>query len=115
MARQSLFTSAAGIEYTWEDQGDGNNLVHGTQDLTGILDRNRAMANHNDGYTPTRELRRVAHIPAIIRNKWLAEEGWDAYRPDLYGDKLMRKLNDPDWQYLRTAEGQIGISNGIIR
>jgi hypothetical protein len=115
MARQSLFTSAAGIEYTWEDQGDGNYLVHGTQDLTGILDRNRAMANHNDGYTPTRELRRVAHIPAIIRNKWLAEEGWDAYRPDLYGDKLMRKLNDPDWQYLRTAEGQIGISNGIIR
>lgn len=115
MARRHLFTSGAGVSYDFEDTGNGEYLIHGTQDLTALLDRNRAMANHNDGYTPSHDMRRVATIPAIIRNKWLNEEGWDAYRPDLYGVELMRKLNDPDWRYLRTADGTLGVSNGVLR
>lgn len=115
MSRQHLLTSAAGIRHEWENVGNGEYLIHSTQDTTPILDRNKAMATHNDGYTPTRDMRRVATIPTILRNKWLAEEGWDAFRPDLYGDKLMRRLNDPDYAYLRTADGHLGVSNGVMR
>lgn len=98
-----------------EPDGEGGLLIHSVQDVAPILERNKAMQNHNDGYTPSRELRRVAFIPNIIRLKWLNEEGWDAYRPDLYGDKLVAKLNDPDWRFLRTAPGRVACTNGKIR
>jgi hypothetical protein len=114
MSRRHLLTSAAGVRYTWEDQADGTYLIHGTQDLTDVLDDNKAKANHNDGYSKSREMRRVAHIPFIIRNKWMAEEGWDCFDHE-NADLLMRKLNDPDWRYLRTADGRLGISNGVMR
>jgi hypothetical protein len=110
-----LADTPGGLSHHWVDNGDGTFKVVSSQDVAPILERNKAMANHNDGYSPSRELRRVAFIPDIIRQKWLDEEGWDAYRPDLYGDKLVQKLNDPEWRYLRTAEGRVAYTNGRVR
>lgn len=104
-----------GINYHWIDNGDGTVRVAYSQDIGAALEANKAAYTHNDGYSGTRELRRVAFIPAIIRQKWLDEEGWDAYRPDLYGDRLVRRLNDPEWRYLRTAPGRVAYSNGRVR
>jgi len=106
-----------GIVKHWRPDGDGGIEVRISQDVSAILDRNKAMANHNDGYTPSREMRRVAFIPAIVRQKWLIEEGWDCMNtndPDV-AKKLVGKLNDSDWAHLRTAPGRIGVSNGVIR
>lgn len=103
------------VAHWWEDNGDGTATIHSTQDLAPILDRNKAMANHNDGYSPSRELRRVASIPAGVRLKIMAEQGWDPWRPDLYPEKMAALLNDPDWRHLRTAPGRIGTSNGRLR
>lgn len=105
--RQPLLTSSAGITHEWEDVGGGDYLIHSSADVTAMLDRNKGMATHNDGYTPSREMRRVAFIPEIIRQKWMNEEGWDAFNP-AHADRLMRKLNDPDYLWLRTAEGRLG-------
>jgi hypothetical protein len=52
-------------------------------------------------------MRRVAFIPNIIRDKWINEEGWDCWAPE-NADRLMKRLNDPDWLYLRTAPGTLG-------
>jgi hypothetical protein len=106
MLRRFLPAENAGdVHHAWLDDGQGG-AVLSHQDIGPALERNKAMALHNDGYSPSRELRRVAFIPAIIRDKWLNEEGWDAYRPDLYLDRLRRKLNDGDWAHLRTAPGR---------
>lgn len=112
--RQHLMTSSYGIDYTWEDDGAGGGHVHSFQDVEQMLDRNKAMANHNDGYSPTREMRRVASIPLHLMMQWKAEEGWDAWDPENH-DRLARKLNDPDFAWLRTAPGRIGYSNGEMR
>jgi hypothetical protein len=106
---------AGDVAHFWEDDGEGGGLVHSVQDVAPILERNKALYVANDGYSPSRELRRVAFIPNIVRQKWLNEEGWDAYRPDLYGDRLVAKLNDPEWRFLRTAPGRLGLANGKIR
>lgn len=115
MKGEYLFTDELGIVHSLEEVGDDKYLLHASQDTDAIIDRNKAMATHNDGYSPSRELRRVATIPALVRMKWLQEEGWDAWRPDRYAVELMRKLNDPEWQYLRTAPGVLGVSNGVMR
>lgn len=95
-----------GIRHDWIDNADGTVTVVSTQDVEAALDQNKAMANHNDGYSPSRELRRAAFIPQIIINKWLNEEGWYALDP-ANADKLKKKLNDPDYLYLRTAPGRL--------
>lgn len=115
MRGEYLFTDELGIRHSLEITPEGSTVIHATQDTDSIIDRNKAMATQNDGYTPSREMRRVATIPVIFRNKWLKEEGWDAFRPDLYPEQLLRKLSDPDWQHLRTAPGQLGVSNGVLR
>lgn len=93
------------VGYLWRDTEEGADILT-VQDVGAYLDRNKAMANHNDGYTPSRDMRRVADIPAIVIEKWLREEGLDVWNPE-HNDRLARKLNDPDYAWLRTAPGRV--------
>lgn len=95
-----------GIRYGWMDDGKGGGTVVSQQDNDAILDRNKAMATHNDGYTPSRDMRRVASIPMLLVHKWLQEEGWWAFDPEC-ADKLKAKLNSAEYLYLRTAPGTV--------
>lgn len=102
-----LLTTEMGVRHTWIDNGDGTYTIKSEQDaLSDILDMNKAMATHNDGYSPSRELRRVARIPAVLQLKWLQEEGWDAYKPENW-NRLKAKLNSSEYLYLRTAPGRL--------
>jgi hypothetical protein len=98
-----------------EPDGEGGLLITAVQDVAPIIERNKAVRNHNDGYTPSREMVRIGFIPNIFRDKWMNEEGWDAWRPDLYPEKLVQKLMDPDYAFLRTGGGRVGLVNGKIR
>lgn len=100
------FMGDHGIHREWHDHEDGNITIIEKQDVTDILDRNKAMATHNDGYTPSRDVRRVASLPMILVHKWLVEEGWNALDPKC-GDKLKAKLNSSEYLYLRTAPGRL--------
>lgn len=103
--RAPLITTEAGISH--EVHFEEDRLVFAaTQDCDAILDLNKAMATENDGYTPSREMRRVASIPLVLVYKWRQEEGWDAFNPR-HADRLARKLNDPDYAWLRTAPGVV--------
>ncbi len=95
-----------GVAHYWRDTEEGGEILS-LQDVASILEDNRAQYNHNDGYNADRSMRRVAYIPQIIIQKWLNEEGLDVWNPE-HKQRLMRKLNDPDWRYLRTAEGRLG-------
>lgn len=101
-----LMRSASGVAHHWANNGDGRYIITSVQDAEPILDRNKALATHNDGYSPSRELRRVATIPMVVAQKWLNEEGWWCFDPEC-ADKLKAKLNDPDWAHLRTAPGRV--------
>jgi hypothetical protein len=77
-------------------------------DVTAHLEQNKAMANHNDGYSPSRELRRVASIPAIVILKWKEELGVDFYSSDPEQKRKVRQLlNSSEYQFLRTAPGRV--------
>lgn len=86
--------------------------VKRTQDCNPILDlnaANRADSSFKNGYTETRDMQHVARIPLILMEKW-----WkDAGRPagGVYGkamsDIIKAKLNDPEYKYLRTGQGEI--------
>lgn len=105
-----LWTSEAGVEKRLRLNADGSMDIALTQDVGAVLEQNKGMATHNDGYSDSREMRRVASIPAVVAAQW-TEEGW--YPHDTV--KLAEKLNSSDWMWLRTAPGCVGVSNGVMR
>lgn len=109
-----FFRSAAGIQHYRRVNADGTVTYAASQDTAPILERNKAEATHNDGYSKSRELRRVARLPYSLVYKWQTEEGWNALDPE-NADRLMRKLNSAEYAYLRTADGRLGMSNGVMR
>lgn len=102
-----FYNSAGGVEYLWRTRPEGGFDIAARQDVDAILDMNKAMATENDGYTPSKDLKRVASIPMIFWSKWMHEEGWDMFDPNS-ADRLMRKLNSNEFAFLRTAPGHLG-------
>ncbi|MGH6828606.1 MAG: hypothetical protein ACREFW_06825 [Rhizomicrobium sp.] len=99
-----------GVRHEWIDHGDGTYTVASSQDVEPILERNRAMANHNDGYTPSRDLRRLASIPNVVLLGWLNDllargatmaESMKTLQDPKF---IKRKLDDSNWAYLRTSD-----------
>ena len=91
------------FEDAWFQDGK---LVHKrTQDVEPILDHNKRLTTHNDGYSPDRSLRRAASIPAAVVEQWM-REGVNIFDPNCR-DEVRRRLNDPDNRYLRTSEGKL--------
>jgi hypothetical protein len=113
MRRTFLFTSQAGVRHYMLEDENGTRF-EAIAPTDPIVERNKAMAAHNDGYAPDRSMRRVASIPYIVGLKWLNEEGWWFLDPEC-SDKLAEKLNSNEWQHLRTAEGRVAVSNGVLR
>lgn len=105
---QPWFVSSAGVKYTTEtDQLTGDLIVRGYQDVYEMLELNKAMFTENNGYTPDKSIRRVASIPTLLRNKIMAEEGWDPWQPSKYPERYKRLMNDISYRNLRTAGGRI--------
>lgn len=90
---------------------DAGRMEH-VQDVEPILKRNRALASLNDGYSPSRELRRVASIPNVLIEKWLVEEGINVFDENDW-PRVAAKLDDPAYAHLRTAPGRV--SRGPVR
>lgn len=113
MSRQFLLTSTRGIDWYMHDDGE-TTRYEAVSPTEAILDRNKAELTHNDGYSPSREMRRVARIPYIVGLQWLNDEGW-WFEDPANANKLADKLNSSEWAHLRTAEGHLGVSNGVMR
>lgn len=52
------------------------------------------------------DLKRVASIPVVVMEKWIAEDGINYMAPE-HKDALRRKLNDPDNRFMRTMPGKL--------
>ena len=89
-----------------EDPMTGDLTVLRTSDVEANLERNKALYSSNDGYSPSRELRRAASIPMSIVEKWRNELGVDVFNPD-HRDAVRRLLNSSEYLYLRTAPGRL--------
>jgi hypothetical protein len=87
------------------DESANKIIIERTQDVRPILQENKEKRNVDDGYTRDRSMKRVAQIPLIIVEKWLKEEGWNALDQN-ESERLMQKLDDPDWSYLKTSDGK---------
>ncbi len=90
---------------------EGDVIVRNTQDVEPILEHNKRLKRDaeegNGGYTPSRDMRRVASIPNVVILKWFCEEGINVFNDEHWPWVASRKLDDPEYEYLRTAPGRV--------
>ena len=105
-----VIDSGGGVTTTFHYDPDGDKtIIETSQDVEPILEQNRRAQSLNDGYSPSRELKRVASIPLVVVQKWMQDDGVNflALGKQEKRAYLRRKLNDPEWQYLRTSPGKM--------
>ena len=95
-------------QYFHYDELTGGWGIETEQDCTKIIEDNKTLQNH-DTYSKDgikKEWWHVASIPVIIQEKWLREDGIDIYNKD-HWPRVKRKLNDPDFRYLKATTGTV--------
>ena len=75
------------------------------------LKHNKILLNQDDGYSKSRDLKRVASIPTLALSVWAKEyngdNNWFALPREVQNKILKTKLNSNEFQYFKTAEGKL--------
>ncbi len=82
--------------------------IQRTQDAEPIIENNKRLQTMNDGYSPSREFKRVASIPFVVFEQWLQEDGLDWGKYWRMGKREQaayraKRLTSSDWKHLRTV------------
>jgi hypothetical protein len=86
------------------DESSDTAIIHRSADVQPIIDRNKALANHTDGWTSAeKDMRHAASIPIEVCLLWLQRYGICAWKKE-HWPKVRQLLNDNEWRYLRTNE-----------
>ena len=99
------------VETRWhDDESAGQFTIERVQDVEPILDNNKRLLNDGtNGYSKTKDLKRVASIPLVVIEQWMKKDGVNFL--SLSGPErqkyLRKKLNDPDNRWLRTSDGRL--------
>jgi hypothetical protein len=107
------FVEQDGLVKTTYHSDDMNRqvVIERNVDYKPIIEHNKKMYNQNDGYSKSRDLKRVASIPTLVLELWTKEYNgtgnWFALPKDVQTKILKKKLNSSEFQYFRTAPGRL--------
>ena len=100
-----------GVKTRYIQESDGKLTINNQQNLNPLLDRNKKLYTQNDGYTPSRDMRRIASVPPIMLQVWTKEyngtRNWWALPKEIQKKIMRTKLNSSEFRYFRTAEGSL--------
>jgi len=107
------FVEQDGLVKTTYHSDDSNKqvVIERNVNYKPIIEHNKKMYNHNDGYSKSRDLKRVASIPTLVLELWTKEYNgsgnWFALSKEEQQKILKKKLNSSEFQYFRTAPGRL--------
>ena len=94
-----------------KDDMDGKIAIKEQVDVTSHLKHNKILTNLNDGYSKSRDLKRVASIPTLALSVWANEyngsNNWFGLPKDVQKKILKKKLNSNEFIYFKTEEGNL--------
>ena len=101
----------AGIKTRYIQESDGKLTINNQQNLNPLMERNKKLYALNDGYTPSKDMRRIASVPPIILQIWTKEyngnNNWWALPKDIQKKIMRTKLNSNEFRYFKTSEGSL--------
>ena len=96
-------TTGMSIYFDYNELTDETTLEY-EQDVEPMIERNKALQNDPE-YSKQGikdEMWHYASIPVGLQMKWLVEEGLDVYDDNAW-PQISKKLNDPEYRYLKTT------------
>jgi len=93
------------VDVFHEDKSEGKSIIETIQDVEPILKANVEEYKSGDGYSRSRELKKVASIPLVEVHR-LMQRGINIFDRNDW-PKIAAKLDDPDWLKYRTSPGKI--------
>ena len=102
----------AGVKTRYIQESDGQLTINNQQNLNPLLERNKKLYTQNDGYTASRDMRRIASVPPIMLQLWTKEyngsNNWWALPKDTQKKIMRTKLNSNEFRYFfKTSEGSL--------
>lgn len=89
------------------DETGTNYTVEKRQDVTDILERNKALMAQTDERARWGEMTQVASVPLAVYEQWI-QDGVIDRDGNVHDDKaVLRVLQDPEWAKLRTRPGRL--------
>jgi hypothetical protein len=89
------------------DEMEDRLYVAHEQDISALVERNRALSQARDKHARWNDFERVASIPAVVVIDWM-NEGINVMAPTAEDKRKIRlKLNSPEYAYLRTRGGRL--------
>jgi hypothetical protein len=99
------------VKTNWIQESDGKLTVNNQQNLNPLMERNKKLYNHNNGYSQSKDFKRVASVPPLILQIWTKEyngtNNWWGLPKDTQKKIMRTKLNSSEFKYFRTAEGSL--------
>ena len=93
------------------DEMEKKIVVNEEVNIDSHLKHNKILLNQDDGYSKSRDLKRVASIPTLALSVWAKEYNgdgnWFALPKEVQNKILKTKLNSNEFQYFKTAEGKL--------
>ena len=89
------------------DDGEGSAgfAIETIENVAPVIERNKQLST-SDGYSQTREWRRIASIPLVVQLQWKQQYGVEVWNRN-HLTAVKRLLNDPDWRWLRSSSGRV--------
>ena len=93
------------------DEMEKKIVINEEVNIDSHLKHNKILLNQDDGYSKSRDLKRVASIPTLALSVWANEyngsNNWFSLPKEVQTKILKTKLNSNEFKYFRTAEGKI--------
>ena len=94
-----------------KDDMDGKIAIKEEVNIDSHLKHNKRLLTLNDGYSKSRDLKRVASIPTLALSVWANEyngsRNWFSLPKEVQKKILKKKLNSSEFRYFKTAEGRL--------
>jgi hypothetical protein len=94
------------FEHIDHNRNDDSLTISHSQDISGILAENKRAREAAEGRKMGENVH-IASIPSVIVIQWM-KEGINVMAPNREDQKrIKKKLNSPEWAYLRTGGGRL--------
>ena len=99
------------IRFHYDEMTDQTTLQT-TQDCEPILENNKRLQTADDGWSPSRFMRRKASVPIHLCETWAQQAGIEPIRfwtmPKAEQNEFLRRhIRDSDWRHVRTVDGNL--------
>ena len=109
--RKDIFVDGLKKETFKLDETEEKIVLKEELNIDSHLKHNKELLNKDDGYSKSKDLKRVASIPILALQVWTNEyngtNNWWALPKEVQKDIMKKKLNSNEFKYFRTAEGRI--------